>query len=558
MAFQVLLPLLLGMGAAAGMGAGISALQQHHIRKTREEQAPLLRQLFQTGTMGPLDTTQPAQTPAAAGTTAPTAQTPGGGYVMAGQAVARQQAKPQQQTTTPRRMTPAQPQRAAQAPIQQPQPQETSPFPDPHVVPPLERPFLPQTTFDANGLLKSIKMVPNPAYMEQQEKIRQADFADRVDKTTKLLQSAGMPLETAIREAYFKTVEDMDMVDDNWLDVLELDEAEKDALFVDAYLKMKLAPGVAKDVQEIDPSARGDYQERLKEVVAANRVAYALGHYPKEFEWAINTGPMAMPQDYETAAGELGLSPYNPATIGVVRDYLENRRITEEARTAYKTTEARLDAEWNDRIGRPLEPQVLEQFGLPAGTTLNDLLQAQLIPTSGDPQEMWIRQALSMMNVMESVAKNLFTEEGINRFESGADLKIQRFLQSNPDLAAWESMRLALAVAMARAAGERGMLSRMDIQPHLDAVPGVWTSKTFAAGYFLTQRRVLNDKLEIARKRSTSPAERDKLDRQRAFEDQLNKDPNIGWGGWNKDDRGYYLIDRANNTKSYITPEGGD
>lgn len=170
--------------------------------------------------------------------------------------------------------------------------------------------------------------------------------------------------------------------------------------------------------------------------------------------------------------------------------------------------EAREKAQFNVLLEAPIPHNVAESMGLPVNTTHEELYKMQAIPYGKDSQESYIKGALNLLDTMAPIAENLFTAEGFNRFARGGQLAWEKFKQSNPKLASWEAMRMSLAFSLAKAFGERGVLSRQDVKPYLEAIPSTFHSKTFAKGFFDMQRQVLENRVEQMRQpRFTTPSE---------------------------------------------------
>jgi len=434
------------------------------------------------------------------------------------------------------------------------------PPPDLSLVP-ATRPYLPSVSFNSDMTIDKVRMEPNPEYFKQQQILRDAEFASRVSKEAMVRQMHGEPAEIATRAAYFNAVEKMEMVTDDWMDVLELTKDERDSVFVDQFLAVSTDAATQKEVLQYSPGLQGKALQRATEVLAANKVAKALGDYPKEFSWAINTGRLPLSPEQELAAEQLGLDAGSPDIITRTKEHLRNQAIRTQADTQYATTAARINSEYQTMLDKPVDNATLQLFGFPAGTTHQDMLSSDLIPMSGDSTESWNLAALNLLSIMEPIAQELFTDDGFERFGQGGAHKVSKLVQSNPKLAAWESLRLALAVARARAAGERGNLSKIDITPHLEAVPGIWTSKTYAAGYFMVTRKTLEGALNVSRQRAITPETRQQNDKMRAFESSLNEDPNIGWGNWEHTKDGYFMIETDAQGNKYRRPiiiQGGD
>lgn len=161
--------------------------------------------------------------------------------------------------------------------------------------------------------------------------------------------------------------------------------------------------------------------------------------------------------------------------------------------------EASKTAQFEVALDQPVDFNIATAMGLPPGTTNRQLYSMDVIPLGDDSQETYINIALRLIDVMKPIASRLFTKDGFARFTRGGQLAAQRFAQSNPDLATWESMKMSLAFALARAAGEKGPLREIDTRPYLKNAPDIFSSKLFANSFFDTYRRFLESTRESLR-----------------------------------------------------------
>jgi len=164
-------------------------------------------------------------------------------------------------------------------------------------------------------------------------------------------------------------------------------------------------------------------------------------------------------------------------------------------------------ARFESTFEQPIPLAAATALGLPVDTTNEQLYHMKVIPLGKDDKLTQIQAAKNLLGVLEGISKRLFTAEGFNRFTKGGQLKYEKFVQSNPDLAAWDGLKQSMAFLLARVYGGTGVITQQDVAPYLKNIPGAWHSKTFAEGFSATQRKVLDMMESTIGRRTALPSE---------------------------------------------------
>jgi hypothetical protein len=135
---------------------------------------------------------------------------------------------------------------------------------------------------------------------------------------------------------------------------------------------------------------------------------------------------------------------------------------------------------------------------------INDTGRVILKPKARDTMQV-LSAAEGILDELSAMSANINVGNSGTRWLSGSKAAAEGAIQSRPDVAVYNSARTGFLATIARATGERGVLTDRDILRAQQLIPGILDSKEVAAGKILMLREFITGMKQRTIKNYTQP-----------------------------------------------------
>jgi hypothetical protein len=121
---------------------------------------------------------------------------------------------------------------------------------------------------------------------------------------------------------------------------------------------------------------------------------------------------------------------------------------------------------------------------------INDTGRVILKPKARDTMQV-LSAAEGILDELSAMSANINVGDSGTRWVSGSKAAAEGAIQSRPDVAVYNSARKGFLATIARATGERGVLTDRDVMRAQQLIPGIFDSKEVATGKLLMLREFI-------------------------------------------------------------------